>query len=146
MSSGELPVAAVGNGPAQPVVVVGGGAVGLRKAAWLLKAGARVTVVAPRWHPDLERYVDRGEITHLATEFSPAHLQGAVLAEIDQVEDRDRVRRPIGNVGKLTVTKWDVGEVNPAAGKRKDDQAEENAGPQAQQDVPEAGWAKGAVL
>jgi uroporphyrin-III C-methyltransferase / precorrin-2 dehydrogenase / sirohydrochlorin ferrochelatase len=63
---------------AQPVVVVGGGAVGLRKAAWLLKAGARVTVVAPRWHPDLERYVDRGEITHLATEFSPAHLQGAV--------------------------------------------------------------------
>jgi len=34
-------------------VVVGGGQVALRKVAWLRRAGAHVTVVAPRLHPQL---------------------------------------------------------------------------------------------
>lgn len=38
---------------AVPVLVVGGGAVALRKAAGLAAAGASVTVVAPTVHPDL---------------------------------------------------------------------------------------------
>src|SRR5205807_504290 len=37
-----------------PVVVVGGGTVALRKAAWLRRAGARVTVVAPGVHAQIE--------------------------------------------------------------------------------------------
>ena len=42
---------------AQPVVVVGGGPVALRKALWLRRAGAHVTVVAPRLHPELGQRV-----------------------------------------------------------------------------------------
>jgi uroporphyrin-III C-methyltransferase/precorrin-2 dehydrogenase/sirohydrochlorin ferrochelatase len=62
----------------QAVVVVGGGTVAARKVAWLRRAGARVTVVAPRLHPDLEQQVLRGELTHGGATFCPAHLSAAV--------------------------------------------------------------------
>jgi uroporphyrin-III C-methyltransferase/precorrin-2 dehydrogenase/sirohydrochlorin ferrochelatase len=64
----------------QPVLVIGGGAVALRKATWLLKAGARVTVVAPTLHAELARRAAGGEITHIAARFSPDHLKHAVAA------------------------------------------------------------------
>lgn len=64
----------------QPVLVIGGGAVALRKAVWLLKAGARVTVVAPTLHAELAQRVALGEITRIAARFSPDHLQHAVAA------------------------------------------------------------------
>ena len=63
---------------ARPVVVVGGGQVALRKVAWLRRAGAHVTVVAPRLHAQLGEQVARGELEHIAAAFSPAHLAGAV--------------------------------------------------------------------
>src|ERR1700726_3618815 len=72
---------------AQPVVVVGGGQVALGKAAWLRKAGARVTVVAPRLHPELEQKAARGELTHIAAGFSPAQLTDAV-AVVAASDDR----------------------------------------------------------
>ena len=50
----------------QPVLVVGGGEVALRKAEWFLKAGARVTVVAPTLHAELASHVAAGDLTHLA--------------------------------------------------------------------------------
>jgi uroporphyrin-III C-methyltransferase/precorrin-2 dehydrogenase/sirohydrochlorin ferrochelatase len=62
----------------RPVVVVGGGAVALRKVRWLLKAGARVTVVAPHLHPQLHAQALRGELTHLATGFAATHLANAI--------------------------------------------------------------------
>jgi len=62
----------------QSVVVVGGGSVALRKASSLLKAGAQVTVIAPLLHPRLAAMAARGELRHLATAFSPAHLRDAV--------------------------------------------------------------------
>jgi len=62
----------------RPVVVVGGGAVALRKVSWLLKAGAQVTVIAPALHAQLSARSARGELTHLAAEFSPAQLANAV--------------------------------------------------------------------
>jgi uroporphyrin-III C-methyltransferase / precorrin-2 dehydrogenase / sirohydrochlorin ferrochelatase len=70
------------------VVVVGGGAVALRKVSWLLKAGARVAVVAPTLHPRLARLAARGELTHVAAPFSEAQLAGAV-AVVAATADRD---------------------------------------------------------
>jgi uroporphyrin-III C-methyltransferase / precorrin-2 dehydrogenase / sirohydrochlorin ferrochelatase len=62
----------------RPVVVVGGGAVALRKVAWLLKAAARVTVVAPDLHPQLAAHAAAGRLVHIATAFSAAYVGGAV--------------------------------------------------------------------
>ncbi len=59
------------------VVVVGGGEVALRKAQWLLKAGARVRIVAPALHADLARYAIDAALTHRAGEFEPSDLDGA---------------------------------------------------------------------
>jgi uroporphyrin-III C-methyltransferase / precorrin-2 dehydrogenase / sirohydrochlorin ferrochelatase len=60
-------------------LVVGGGAVAARKVEWLLKAGARVTVVAPWLGAELEARARRSELTHLAAEFLAAHLGAAAV-------------------------------------------------------------------
>ena len=64
----------------QLVLVVGGGAVATRKVEMLLKAHARVRVVAPRLHEELSLYRDAGRIEHRACEFEPQHFDYAVLA------------------------------------------------------------------
>jgi uroporphyrin-III C-methyltransferase/precorrin-2 dehydrogenase/sirohydrochlorin ferrochelatase len=61
------------------VIVVGGGRVAARKVDLVARAGAHVTVVAPRLHEDLHRRVAAGELTHLAESFTPAHLDGAAI-------------------------------------------------------------------
>jgi len=63
---------------AAPVVVVGGGEVALRKAQWLLKAGAQVTLIAPELHAALSHYALDAALTHRACHFTPAALEGAV--------------------------------------------------------------------
>ena len=61
-------------------VVVGGGRIAARKVDLLLRAGARVTVVAPRLNEDLRSRATDGELTLLAESFIPTHLDGATLA------------------------------------------------------------------
>ncbi|HKD53847.1 MAG TPA: siroheme synthase CysG [Steroidobacteraceae bacterium] len=72
----------------RPVLVVGGGQVALRKVTWLLKAGARVTVVAPALHAGLAALASRGEVRHVCALFSEAHL-GDAVAVIAATGDSD---------------------------------------------------------
>lgn len=57
------------------VVVVGGGAVGARKVAALLDAGAAVRVIDPRPLPDLP-----AGVVHICEPYRAEHLEGAALA------------------------------------------------------------------
>ena len=81
-------------------MVVGGGRVAARKAEWLARAGAHVTVIAPELLPELQAQVGLGRLRHCAASFAPEHLDGAalVVAATDEpavnlaVSDAARVR------------------------------------------------------
>jgi len=60
-------------------VVVGGGAVAARKVEMLLKAGARVRVIAPDLDTEIALHRDAGRIEVRDVAFEPAHLDGAML-------------------------------------------------------------------
>lgn len=62
------------------VLVVGGGAVALRKITALLPTGARVRVGAPELIPEIEAMSATGAIEHLDGRFQPAWLDDAWLA------------------------------------------------------------------
>src|SRR6478736_4960461 len=61
------------------VVVIGGGVVAHRKTEHLLKAHARVRVVAPELSADLAAYRDLGRVEHRPLLFSASQLEGAAL-------------------------------------------------------------------
>ncbi len=64
----------------QKVLIVGGGEVALRKATLLARAGACISIVAPRVVPELERRAREGTIDHVRREFLPEDLAGVRLA------------------------------------------------------------------
>jgi uroporphyrin-III C-methyltransferase/precorrin-2 dehydrogenase/sirohydrochlorin ferrochelatase len=61
------------------VLIVGGGEVALRKLTLLERAGAAITVVAPKVLPDFERLAAGGKIDLALREFVPDDLIGARL-------------------------------------------------------------------
>jgi uroporphyrin-III C-methyltransferase/precorrin-2 dehydrogenase/sirohydrochlorin ferrochelatase len=81
----------------QLVLVVGGGAVATRKVELLLKAHARVRVVAPRLHAELSLYRDAGRVEYLACEFQPQHFDGAIFAVA--ATDRTEVNHAVAATG-----------------------------------------------
>lgn len=64
----------------KPAVIIGGGSVAARKCLTLLRAGARVTVVAPQLEESLRELCTQGRITHLCRPYRPGDLAGAFLA------------------------------------------------------------------
>jgi siroheme synthase-like protein len=60
-------------------LVVGGGTVGARKVETLVRAGASVSVVAPRISPALAAQVEAGRVRWLRESFRTEHLDGALL-------------------------------------------------------------------
>ena len=60
-------------------VVVGGGQVAERKIELLLKAGARVKVVAPDLTPELDALLKQARLSHVREKFNAEHLVGAAL-------------------------------------------------------------------
>ena len=78
-------------------LVVGGGAVAMRKVELLLKSGAQVLVVAPRLHPELALYRDAGRIEHRDATFAAAHFEGVALGIA--ATDRPEVNRAVAAAG-----------------------------------------------
>jgi len=75
------------------VLVVGGGAVALRRVAGLREAGAEVVVVAPQLTPALADLAARGQITARQRDYQPGDLDRAwlVLACTDRPEVNEAV-------------------------------------------------------
>lgn len=62
-----------------PCIVVGGGAVALRKAMGLLKAGAHLTVISPEVTEKMEELLDNDRVRLLKRPFKRGDLRGAGL-------------------------------------------------------------------
>jgi precorrin-2 dehydrogenase/sirohydrochlorin ferrochelatase len=82
-------------------VIVGGGAVGRRKARSLLRAGADVVVVEPE--ATLPPPVDSGTWAHVVERFHPSQLEGAslVFAATDDPEVNREVASAARRIGAL---------------------------------------------
>jgi uroporphyrin-III C-methyltransferase/precorrin-2 dehydrogenase/sirohydrochlorin ferrochelatase len=76
---------------AQPCLVVGGGEAAARKCALLVRAGARVTVLAPELGAALRAELAAGRIAHRAARFADGDLEGqavVIAATSDQAVNR----------------------------------------------------------
>ncbi|MGW8256812.1 MAG: precorrin-2 dehydrogenase/sirohydrochlorin ferrochelatase family protein [Thermoguttaceae bacterium] len=69
-------------------LIVGGGKIGVHKAAVLLRAGARLTVLSPDISPTLRKLVQSGQIRWLQQKYAEENLQGKwlVIAATDNKE------------------------------------------------------------
>lgn len=83
-------------------LVVGGGAVGTRKADGLLSCGARVTVVSPQFTEGLRRLGANGAITLWEREYAAADLADVFLV-IGATDDEDLNRRVSADAEQLNI-------------------------------------------
>ena len=82
----------------QPCLVVGGGAVAARKTAMLLRAGGRVTVLAPALAADFDAYLEGGRVTYRATSFRPEDVNDYVI--VIAATDDQAVNRAVADAAK----------------------------------------------
>ncbi|MDX1430893.1 MAG: siroheme synthase CysG [Gammaproteobacteria bacterium] len=86
----------------RPCLVVGGGEIAARKASLLLRAGARVQVVAPGLGEGMTALLEAGEVTHLPRAFEEGDLEGLALA-IAATDDEAVNARVAGRARELGV-------------------------------------------
>lgn len=79
----------------QAVVLVGAGTVAQRKARLLLQSGARVRIVARAVNGQFSRWIEAGNVVHVATEYDASALRDArlVFAATSDRELNERVFR-----------------------------------------------------
>jgi uroporphyrin-III C-methyltransferase/precorrin-2 dehydrogenase/sirohydrochlorin ferrochelatase len=77
----------------RPCLVVGGGAVAVRKIRQLQKAGGKVTVVAPELCAEVAAMRDGDTISHVAGNFAEQHLEGMAL--VIAATDSETVNRQV---------------------------------------------------
>lgn len=97
----------------QPCLVVGGGAVAARKTQQLLKAGAKVTVVAPILDATLEKLKLTNQIHHKEKNYDESCLQNMVL--VIAATDDDDLNITIAQQSKAINLQVNVVD-NPEAG------------------------------
>lgn len=83
----------------QPCLVVGGGSAAARKTALLLRAGARVTVLAPKLDAALAADLAAARIVHRTAKFREEDLDGQMLAIA--ATDDDAVNRRVAAAASL---------------------------------------------
>ncbi|HOG17338.1 MAG TPA: bifunctional precorrin-2 dehydrogenase/sirohydrochlorin ferrochelatase [Syntrophales bacterium] len=76
-------------------VVIGGGAVAVRKVERLLECGAKITVVSEKLAPALVHLREKGAIEHVPSDYDGRHLRGAFL--VVGATDRDDVNGRISD-------------------------------------------------
>jgi precorrin-2 dehydrogenase/sirohydrochlorin ferrochelatase len=82
----------------KPVIIVGGGAVAVRKCLALLDACAQITIIAPLLSEQLGELAKKGMVTHLARKYSEGDLSGAFL--VFAATDSRVVNRAVANEAK----------------------------------------------
>lgn len=82
----------------RPCLVVGGGEVALRKIRQLLKAGGRVTVVAPELCAEVAALAGDNIIEHIRDNFAQRHLDGMTL--VIAATDNEKINRQVSNLAK----------------------------------------------
>lgn len=92
-------------------VVVGGGAVGWRRASSLLDCGADVTVIAPEGGPELREAAGAGRIAWIPRGFREGDLDGAALvfAAADDAAANELVRRESQRLGVWMNAAYEAG-------------------------------------
>jgi uroporphyrin-III C-methyltransferase/precorrin-2 dehydrogenase/sirohydrochlorin ferrochelatase len=80
----------------RPCLVVGGGKVAARKVTMLLRAGAKVSLVAPALCDDLEKLRESGRILYTGREFRDDDIDGMVL--VIAATDNESVNRQVSVV------------------------------------------------
>ncbi|MFT6916751.1 MAG: uroporphyrin-III C-methyltransferase/precorrin-2 dehydrogenase/sirohydrochlorin ferrochelatase [Motiliproteus sp.] len=85
----------------KPCLLIGGGAVALRKAELLCRAGARITVVAPQLREELLELVQAHQGTAIQAPYSGDLLEGMtlVVAATDDPELNQQVHQDAQNLG-----------------------------------------------
>jgi len=82
----------------RPCLLVGGGEVAERKVRQLMRAGARIRVVAPELAPSLRELLERGVIEHVNGDFEAGFLDGCVL--VVAATDNEDINREVSRLAQ----------------------------------------------